>query len=135
ELGGVRIKRGTMVVVSPYVLHRHRTLWKDPDMFDPERFLNGGREKIDRYAYLPFGAGPRICIGATFALQEATIALASILKELTLELAPGAVVGPLLCVTVRPQNGLPMVLRSRSAQTRPAAEAKPQANPAQLVTS
>src|SRR5262249_19911222 len=72
ELAGVAVKRGTMVVVSPYVLHRHRTLWKDPDIFAPERFLNGEREKIDRYAYLPFGAGPRICIGATFALQEAT---------------------------------------------------------------
>jgi cytochrome P450 len=135
ELAGVAVKRGTMVVVSPYVLHRHRTLWKDPDIFDPERFLNGGREKIDRYAYLPFGAGPRICIGATFALQEATITLASILRELTLELAPDAIVWPLLCVTVRPQNGLRMIVRSRGAQPRSAAETTPLANPAQLVTS
>ncbi|HLL26110.1 MAG TPA: cytochrome P450, partial [Xanthobacteraceae bacterium] len=68
ELAGEPITRGTLVVIAPYVLHRHRTLWTRPDYFDPSRFLNGAREKVDRFAYLPFGAGPRVCIGAAFAL-------------------------------------------------------------------
>ena len=62
-----------MVVIAPYVLHRHRTLWERPDVFDPSRFLAGARDAIPRYAYLPFGAGPRICMGSAFALQEATL--------------------------------------------------------------
>jgi len=113
ELGGVAIKRGTMVVIAPYVLQRHRLLWERPDEFDPGRFLDGGREKIDRYAYLPFGAGPRICIGASFALQEATLVLATLMKHFTLELAPDHVVWPLLRVTLRPQHGLRMIVHSR----------------------
>jgi cytochrome P450 len=115
ELCGVKIKRGAMVAIAPYVLHRHRALWDRPDVFDPTRFLNGGRERIDRYSYLPFGAGPRICIGATFALQEATLVLASIVKNVTLDLAPGHEVRPILRVTLRPQGGLPMIVRRRVA--------------------
>jgi cytochrome P450 len=113
ELAGQRIRRGTMVVIAPYVLHRHRALWTKPDCFDPNRFLNGAREKIDRYAYLPFGAGPRICIGATFAIQEATIVLAAIMRNFNLELAPGHAVWPVLKVTLRPKGGLPMIVRRR----------------------
>ena len=113
DLAGQRISRGTMVVIAPYVLHRHRALWTKPDVFDPNRFLNGAREKIDRYAYLPFGAGPRICIGATFAMQEATIVLAAIMRHFDLELAPGHTVWPTLKVTLRPKDGLPMIVRRR----------------------
>ena len=113
ELAGQRIGRGTMVVIAPYVLHRHRALWTKPDSFDPNRFLNGAREKIDRYAYLPFGAGPRTCIGATFAIQEATIVLAAIMRNFNLELAPGRAVWPVLKVTLRPEGGLPMIVRRR----------------------
>ena len=113
ELAGRPIRRGTMVVIAPYVLHRHRALWMKPDCFDPNRFLNGAREKIDRYAYLPFGAGPRICIGATFAIQEAMIVLAAIMRSFNLELAPGHAVWPVLKVTLRPKGGLPMIVRRR----------------------
>ena len=66
-----------MVTIAPYVLHRHRTLWDEPNAFRPERFLPEARSSIDRFAYLPFGAGPRVCIGASFALQEAVIVLAT----------------------------------------------------------
>lgn len=111
ELAGYPIKRGTMVVIAPYVLHRHRTLWSQPDSFDPGRFLPGEREKIDRYAYLPFGAGPRVCIGAAFALQEAVIVLATIVRHFTFTLAPGHTVWPVQKVTLRPRGGLPMVLQ------------------------
>jgi cytochrome P450 len=88
ELAGHKIERGTMVVISPYVLHRHRVLWRDPDLFDPSRFLPGAARAIERYAYLPFGVGPRVCIGAAFALQEATLVLATLMRQLRAR--PGA---------------------------------------------
>jgi cytochrome P450 len=115
-LAGHPIRRGTMVVIAPYVLHRHRLLWDRPDVFDPDRFLPAGRDKIDRYAYLPFGAGPRICIGNGFALQEATIVLATIMQGFDLQLCPGHAVWPLQRVTLRPAGGLPMAVRRRSAR-------------------
>jgi cytochrome P450 len=118
ELAGEIIGRGTMVVVAPYVLHRHRLLWNDPDAFDPSRFLPEARTKIDRFAYLPFGAGPRTCIGSTFALQEATLVLATIMKRFRLQLAPDHSVEPLLRVTLRPAGGLPMLIRCKQTGMR-----------------
>jgi len=111
ELAGHVISKGTMVVISPYVLHRHRLLWSNPDLFDPSRFLDENRSLINRYSYLPFGAGPRTCIGSPFALQEATIVLATIVKNFSLQLTRGHTVWPLLRVTLRPAGGLPMVIR------------------------
>ena len=113
ELAGEPIRRGTMVVIAPYVLHRHRTLWSDPDRFDPNRFLDGERERIDRFAYLPFGTGPRVCIGAALAMQEASIVVATVMRHFTLELAPGHAVWPLHRVTIRPAGGLPMIVKRR----------------------
>src|SRR4029077_1922504 len=80
ELAGKHIRIGSLVMVSQWVLHRHHLHWDKPDCFDPRRFLPGSREKIDRFVYLPFGAGPRICIGASFSLQEAVIILAHIMR-------------------------------------------------------
>jgi cytochrome P450 len=111
ELVGRTIERGTMVVISPWVLHRHRLLWNDPDLFDPARFLEGAQRTIERHAYLPFGVGPRMCIGAAFALQEATIALATIMRNFTLRLAPGQSVWPRQTMTLRPRDGLHMAVR------------------------
>ena len=73
----------------------------------------GRREAIDRFAYLPFGAGPRVCIGATFAIQEASIVIATIMRHFTLRLAPGHVAWPVQKVTLRPKGGLPMIVRRR----------------------
>jgi len=114
ELAGCTLARGTMVVVSPYVLHRHRLLWDDPDLFDPGRFLDGAGRKIDRYAYLPFGIGPRMCIGAGFALQEATLVLATIMKNFRLALAPGQSVWPQQRFTLRPRDPLMMAVTQRA---------------------
>lgn len=114
-LAGHDIDRGTMVVIAPYVLHRHRALWTRPDAFDPGRFLPGEREQIHRFAYLPFGAGPRLCIGSPFALQEASVALAMLAKNFTWELAPGYSVRPIQKMTLRPADGMPMVLQTRLA--------------------
>jgi cytochrome P450 len=111
-----------MVIVAPYVVHRHRHLWHQPDVFDPARFLGDARDQIHRFAYLPFGAGPRICIGSGFALQEATLALAAIARNFEFVLAPGFEVEPLLRITLRPRNGLPMVLCHRVRDTGPALE-------------
>ncbi len=118
DLSGRRIRKDTLVIVSPWVLHRHRRLWTEPDRFDPSRFLPGAREKIDRFAYLPFGVGPRICIGASFALQEAAIVLANILHRFRLELKPGHEVRPVQHLTLRPEGGLPMILRRRCGVAR-----------------
>ena len=111
QLAGHSIKRGTMIVIAPDVLHRHRTLWPDPDRFDPTRFLDGARHRISRFAYLPFGAGPRVCIGATFALQEAAIVLATFMCRCRLELLPGHATWPVQRVSLRPRGGLPMIVR------------------------
>lgn len=113
ELAGEPIKPGTMIVIAPYVLHRHRALWRNPDNFDPGRFVGDARETIDRFAYLPFGVGPRICIGAAFAIQEASIVIATIMRNFTLEMASGYTPWPVLRVTLRPKGGLPMIVRRR----------------------
>ena len=115
ELAGQRIRSGALVVIAPYVLHRHRLLWDRPDSFDPGRFLGAARDRIDRYAYLPFGAGPRGCIGSAFALQEATVVVAEIVRNFDFHVAPGHKVWPVHRVTLRPQDGLPMVVRTRAA--------------------
>jgi len=114
-LAGRHIRAGTVVTVSPFLLHRHRTLWKDPDAFDPNRFLGANREAIDRYAYIPFGAGPRVCIGMGFAMLEMTMALGHLLRALRFELAPGHVVSPVARVTLRPAGGMKMIVRRRRA--------------------
>jgi cytochrome P450 len=112
-VGGIAIRPKTSVMIAPWILHRHRSLWNDPDYFDPERFAPGRREAIHRFAYLPFGAGPRVCIGMGFAMQEAMIILAAILRAFRLELVPGHPVEPQARVTLRPKYGLKMRLRRR----------------------
>lgn len=113
RVAGFRIPKGSLVMIAPWVLHRHKTLWRDPGHFDPDRFMPGNREKIDRFAYLPFGAGPRVCIGAAFSLQEAVLVLARLAASLRLEMRPGHEVMPVHRVTLRPSGGLPMTVRLR----------------------
>jgi cytochrome P450 len=113
HLSGHEVKRGTMVVIAPYVLHRHRALWTQADVFHPERFLPGSRETIDRFAYLPFGAGPRVCIGSAFALQEACVTLAMLARHFDFALAPGHTVRPVQKMTLRADGGMPMIFRRR----------------------
>jgi cytochrome P450 len=95
-------------------VHRHRALWTHPDGFDPSRFLPGARETIERFAYLPFGAGPRVCIGQPFALQEACIVLATFARWFDWRLAPGYVPRPVQKMTLRPERGLPLFLSRRN---------------------
>ena len=116
ELAGHRIERGTMVVISPYVVHRHRLLWSDPDIFDPTRFLPGRSKTIERYTYLPFGVGPRMCIGAALAVQEATVVLATLMRRFVLELVPGQSVWPVIDFTMKPRDGLRMTVTGRPSR-------------------
>ncbi|TWC06136.1 cytochrome P450 [Bradyrhizobium macuxiense] len=116
RLGDLAVGAGSLIVIAPYVLHRHRGLWSRPDAFDPSRFLPEVRGAIPRFAYLPFGVGPRTCIGASFALQEATIVLAVLMRDFEMRLLPHADVQPLQRITLRPAHGLPMAISRRSAQ-------------------
>jgi cytochrome P450 len=119
ELAGTAVRRGDLVVVSPWVLHRHRRLWRSPDAFDPSRFLGEAREGLDRFAWMPFGAGPRTCIGAEFAVQEASLALAEIVRRFDFKLAPGQTVRPLLEVTLKPAGGMKMIVMARKPAQAP----------------
>jgi len=114
ELCGRRIPKGTVVIAAPYVIHRHKRLWRDPDSFDPSRFLAPERDTIDRFQYIPFGAGARICIGMGFAQQEAMIVLANLLKGRRFTLAPGADIFPVQRITLRPGRGSPMIGNPRN---------------------
>ena len=119
EILGVRIPAGTVVAISPYVLHRRRGLWDNPDAFDPSRFLGERREHIDRFAYIPFGAGPRVCIGMAFAIQEAIIILANLLRSFRFELVEGHPVMPRQRVTLRPRAGMKMHAKKRRSSKIP----------------
>jgi cytochrome P450 len=111
EIGGYAIPKGAYVLVFPYVTHRHPAFWERPGTFDPERFsakLSAGRH---RFAYFPFGGGPRLCLGNQFALYEAQLILATILSRYQLRLLPGTVVTPEPLVTLRPRGDLLMTIR------------------------
>jgi cytochrome P450 len=103
------IKPGDTVMIPIYALGRHQMLWDDPDSFRPERFAD--RKAIDRYAYLPFGDGPRICIGASFALQEAVIILATLLSRFEFTPVAGKDPEPVMILTLRPEGGVWMTAK------------------------
>lgn len=112
-LGDVPIAVGTPVYVPIYAIHRHRSLWTAPDAFDPDRFEAEAAKAPHRYAYLPFGAGPRICIGMSFALMEAVVILATLLPAIRLKLRPGYVPELKMRITLRPAQGMPMTPERR----------------------
>ena len=113
-LGEYTLPAGSLAFVSPYATHRHPSFWENPEGFDPERFLEGASNGRPTLAYFPFGAGPRKCIGDTFALVEATLVLATLARRFELELPPGMVPEPEPVITLRPKGGLPMRVRART---------------------
>ena len=113
RLGNIELKKGSSVLIVPWLLHRHRKLWDRPDEFRPERFLPDQVSARPRFAYIPFGAGPHICIGAAFAMTEAILCLATLAKRFRLTLVPGTNVEPVGQITLRPRNGLPMRIERR----------------------
>jgi cytochrome P450 len=114
-LGGYTIPAGSIVFISSYVTHRHPAFWEQPDVFDPERFHPERATNRPRFAYFPFGGGPRLCIGNHFALMEAHIALAMIAQRYVLRLIPGQVVKPHPGLTLRPKG---LMMRAQSREIR-----------------
>jgi|HubBroStandDraft_1064217.scaffolds.fasta_scaffold00108_33 cytochrome P450 len=112
---GQRIAKGTIIGIHPWVVHRHHRLWDDPDRFDPERFTPERVAARPRFAYLPFGGGPRICIGAAFAMNEAMLILATLAQRFRLRLERTCRVEPQAVLTLRPRWGMKMVLEPRRA--------------------
>jgi cytochrome P450 len=115
QLGDVAIPKHSVVVISPWLTHRNPTLWPDPGRFDPERFDPARSERRDRYAFLPFGAGPRICIGAGFALTEAVLVLATIVRHWKIRLVADQTIEPVALITLRPRYGLRATVAPRAA--------------------
>ena len=112
EIGGYFIPGRSLLFLSPWVTHRHPDFWREPDEFRPERFAAEERADMHKFAFYPFGGGPRVCIGKGFALMEAQLVLATILKHWRLELVPNQDVVPEPMVTLRP-SALKMVVRRR----------------------
>jgi cytochrome P450 len=110
----VDIPAGVTVLIMPWTLHRHALYWEKPRAFMPERFLPENRAGINRFQFLPFGAGPRVCIGATFALQEAVIALAILMHRFRFDVTADTNPWPVQKLTTQPQGGLPMLVSRRS---------------------
>ena len=113
EILGHRIPAGAEVLIMPWLIHRKPQLWEDPERFDPERFAPERAAERPRFAYIPFGAGPRICIGAAFAMTEAIFILATIAQRYRLRLKPGHPVEPQGLITLRPRYGMQMFLERR----------------------
>lgn len=114
ELGGYRLPRGANVVMSTWVMHRDPRYFPDPDRFDPDRWLPERAQKLPKFAYFPFGGGPRQCIGAAFAMMEATLLLATIAQRFQFRAEPGHVVTPSPSFTLRPKHGVRMRLEKRA---------------------
>jgi cytochrome P450 len=115
EIGGHAVPRGTTVIVSPWLLHRDPRYFAEPNAFRPERWLDGLAERLPRFAYCPFGAGPRRCIGASFAAMELVLVLATIAQHFRLRLAAGHPVVPRVDLTLRPRDGMLMSVHTRRA--------------------
>lgn len=111
HIGGYTIPTGAIVLLSQYLMHRHPVYWDQPDQFKPERFES--ETDRPRYAYFPFGGGPRLCIGEPFAWMEGELLIAALAQQWRFTLAPGAVVEPDPSITLRPKHGLPVVLKKR----------------------
>ena len=114
ELGGKQIKAGTLIGLPIYAIHRHRKLWDDPDRFDPSRFAPGREASYSRYQFIPFGAGPRICIGAAFALIEATAMLATLVRAVRFESLPAPEPIPVSRVVLLAKDGMPLKVTMRA---------------------
>jgi cytochrome P450 len=102
-IAGREVRKGDLIMIAPWILHRHEKLWREPNAFMPQRFLSPNPSP-DRFAYLPFGAGPRVCIGAHFALVEATLALARLIRAFRIELPDKTPVMPVGVVTTQPDH-------------------------------
>ena len=112
-IGGYNVPKGSLVSANTYAIQRDSRFFADPERYDPDRFAPGWEERIPRYAYLPFGAGPRVCIGSGFAIMEARLILATIAQRYKLLLEPDQTIMPIQLVTLRPSRPVRMRLDRR----------------------
>lgn len=108
EIGGYRLKAGSVAVISPYITHRHAAYYPDPLAFRPERFAAGAEQTLPRFAYFPFSGGPRVCIGQSFAMMEAVLILATIAQRFQLDLVPDQQIDIEPLITLRAKHGIRM---------------------------
>jgi unspecific monooxygenase len=112
DADGVTVRKGSLVLIAPWILHRHRRFWPVPERFDPSRFMPDAVPP-PRFSYMPFGAGPRICVGAPFALTELVLVTASLVRGFRIEMAPRRMVHPVGLVTLQPDSPPPFRLTPR----------------------
>jgi cytochrome P450 len=112
SIGGYTIPAGSLVLISPYVTHRSPRFWDRPLVFDPDRFLPEASAGRPKFAYFPFGSGPRMCIGANLAMMEAPLVVAALLQRFAFELPPGTTVEASPRISLRPKGRVPMRLRA-----------------------
>jgi cytochrome P450 len=115
-IGGHPVSAGTVVIVSQWVVHRDPRYFAAPETFEPDRWAGDAARRLPRYAYFPFGGGPRGCIGSRFAVMEAVLLLAAISQRFRLISVPGHAVVPRPTITLRPTDGVRMQLRARSVE-------------------
>ncbi len=113
DLGDYQLAAGTIIDFSPYIMHRRPDIYPEPERFVPERWTPEFERSLPRHAYMPFGAGPRICIGNHFAMMEGHFLLAALAQRITFELAPGQRIAPEPMITLRPKDGIKMIVRRR----------------------
>ena len=113
EIGNIRVKKNAIVMMPIFIIHRHYGNWRDPEIFDPNRFAPENDVAREKFAFMPFGTGKRSCIGATFAMTEAQVILATLVRKVWFETTPATHPKPLLRVTLRPDKGLPLKIRFR----------------------
>lgn len=116
EIEGCPIPKDTVIVPFIYGIHHHPDLWDQPELFRPERFQAEARKHRPAYAYLPFGGGPRMCIGNNFALIEMQLVIAEWLRRFSFQLHPDPLVKPKVLVTLRPKHGIPLRMKERKAE-------------------
>ncbi len=111
NIAGIDIDPAALVIISPWLLHRSPQLWERPDDFYPERFLSASRP--EKYTYLPFSAGPRVCAGQAFGLSEAILCLASLLQRFKILPVPDVKIDAVCRLSLRPENGIPVTIHKR----------------------
>ena len=113
KIGHITVKRGAIVMISPWVIHRHREYWREPDAFDPDRFSPGREDEVISGAYLPFGLGPRVCAGASFAATESALILARLVRRFDFEVLNPDEVMPVARLTTRPRHQIKVRAKAR----------------------
>jgi cytochrome P450 len=134
RLGGYRVKKGTGISFSQWVVQRDPRWFDAPLEFRPERWEDGLARRLPRFAYFPFGGGPRQCIGNAFALMEAALILSTVAQRFRFELEPSHKVEPLASITLRPRNGIRAILHERCAKSAQQVSAPPETCPAQSAS-